>query len=718
MSSEGTPLHGDRGVWNVMDFDTEHAKDIMDSTLRRHLPLPGAAGGYARSDGTDWQRVNSIALADLADYSAGFIIVGGAADWEAAPFDWDTLSAGAGADMVHGHTSDAEGGTLSLACLPDLATTYLKLDASNDPVTGALDINIENTAAGGDAGLQAFIYQTDGTGMTGTLRGGYFTASGGNTANTGTIRGAEIKARAGRPGETGNDVAVLEGFSVSSDAKTYDVTIHRGGEIILDGGAGTSTLAVGLRIANNFQANRATTSYGLQIYRDSFDYTADIQLSHGHTIADGASYITLNTNLAVSGLGAGAVQSSTSGLLSSGPLPLTELASYTQGDLIYGGAADWQDLAHPGVANCVLQSTAAEVGWSANAVTFPTAGAVPVGSGANAQVAYWTAASALAGDAGLTYNAATDTLSLANSLTFTGATGVNDITVPDNLASALHLSDAGGLEYLRIVSTNAGPAVVVNDGGADIDLRVEAAGQANAFVLRGSEGNIAIGAAPVTAYKTYLYWETTSVASRHMLFADLYLDPSANTAGYYYGLDLRVQVKDANVRDVTGYLAGIRGVVRHVGDGTISWVYGALFQVGIHGASAGGVITNAAGFFVSSAYNLGAGSSITTNYGVYVAAQSAGVTNYALYTNAGTVHLGDKTSIGGTVAPLAQLHVDQSSTTAAIPALILDQADTSEGTINFIASDRGIITGATDSLASVRVEIGGVVRRLALYVDA
>ncbi len=68
-------------------------------------------------------------------------------------------------------------------------------------------------------------------------------------------------------------------------------------------------------------------------------------------------------------------------------------------------------------------------------------------------------------------------------------------------------------------------------------------------------------------------------------------------------------------------------------------------------------------------------------------------------------------------APVARLHIDQATSDAAIPVLILDQADVSEGFINFIGSDRGIITGATDSLKSVRVELGGVVYRLALYVD-
>lgn len=38
--------------------------------------------------------------------------------------------------------------------------------------------------------------------------------------------------------------------------------------------------------------------------------------------------------------------------------------------------------------------------------------------------------------------------------------------------------------------------------------------------------------------------------------------------------------------------------------------------------------------------------------------------------------------------------------------------------VNFTGTDRGVITGATNSLKSVRVELAGVVYRLALYVDA
>jgi hypothetical protein len=64
------------------------------------------------------------------------------------------------------------------------------------------------------------------------------------------------------------------------------------------------------------------------------------------------------------------------------------------------------------------------------------------------------------------------------------------------------------------------------------------------------------------------------------------------------------------------------------------------------------------------------------------------------------------------------LSVDQSSTTAAIPAVVIDQADISEGTVNFIASDRGSVSiGLGTSAASVRVELGGTVYVLALFTD-
>ena len=160
-----------------------------------------------------------------------------------------------------------------------------KVGLRSTPIFTSLTLSKTCTLAAGLNVLRITGLQADGVAMTGTLRGAYIDVSNGSTAATGTIRAMELKARTEAPGDTGNDVNVLEGLSISADSKAHNVTTLRAAEFILDGKtAGTIDEAVGLRIANNLQIDKATVSYGLQIYRDSFDYTADIQLSNGATI--------------------------------------------------------------------------------------------------------------------------------------------------------------------------------------------------------------------------------------------------------------------------------------------------------------------------------------------------------------------------------------------------------------------------------------------------
>jgi len=60
---------------------------------------------------------------------------------------------------------------------------------------------------------------------------------------------------------------------------------------------------------------------------------------------------------------------------------------------------------------------------------------------------------------------------------FGGASGANVIVVPDNFADALHLSDAGGLEYLRVISTNANPYLALFPaGGGKVGIGTAAPG--------------------------------------------------------------------------------------------------------------------------------------------------------------------------------------------------------------------------------------------------
>ena len=48
-----------------------------------------------------------------------------------------------------------------------------------------------------------------------------------------------------------------------------------------------------------------------------------------------------------------------------GEVPLASLGSYAQGRIVKGGGADWDTLAHPGVVQRLLETTAAEVQWVA-----------------------------------------------------------------------------------------------------------------------------------------------------------------------------------------------------------------------------------------------------------------------------------------------------------------------------------------------------------------
>ena len=94
---------------------------------------------------------------------------------------------------------------------------------------------------------------------------------------------------------------------------------------------------------------------------------------------------------------------------------------------------------------------------------------------------------------------------------------------------------------------------------------------------------------------------------------------------------------------------------------------------------------------------------------------NSGVT-VATFTSAGNVGIGIE-------APLAKLHIDQSVDSAALPVLSLDQADISDGFINFIgaaaASAAGPISSWTNATINgfVRAEVNGAQVWLATYND-
>lgn len=113
------------------------------------------------------------------------------------------------------------------------------------------------------------------------------------------------------------------------------------------------------------------------------------------------------------------------------------------------------------------------------------------GSGTPPEFAYWTGANAI--------GSATDIEFLAGGgIDFQagGAYPANArIQSLDNVADSLRFVDSGGAEYIRIVSTNTQPEIVINDNSTDIDFRVETDTETHTIFVRGNDGVIGIGLA-------------------------------------------------------------------------------------------------------------------------------------------------------------------------------------------------------------------------------
>ena len=359
--------------------------------------------------------------------------------------------------------------------LPTTGTLMANLVEDTTPELGGnttsaftFDIDYTNIVAGGDNGFRSQIEQGTNP-LTGTLRGAYITADNGTLdSSTGTIRGIEVKARA-----VGGNVGTLEAISASADAKGNTITTMRGAEIILDGTTGASiTTAVGLRISNNFQANIATTSYGLQIYKDSFPYTADILLQNGETITntpDGAITFT------------GVLTGNGSGLtnLPGGYTNLTEFVGQTAWRVFYSNTnGDVTELAL-GADGTYLKSNGAT-----SAPTFSAlAGGgdvVKVGTPSDSQVGVWTGDGTIEGAASLTYDGSN--LQLTGDI---GSTGTKitkgwftDLTVTNAIAGAV-TGSAGTVTGLTLASgslTLAGADALTLTTTADTNVTLPTTG--------------------------------------------------------------------------------------------------------------------------------------------------------------------------------------------------------------------------------------------------
>jgi hypothetical protein len=115
------------------------------------------------------------------------------------------------------------------------------------------------------------------------------------------------------------------------------------------------------------------------------------------------------------------------------------------------------------------------------------------------------------------------------------------------------------------------------------------------------------------------------------------LNPGATDGNYHTGMRYQLQTASGNVQNFTGGFRGVTAFVEHNGTGTMNEAWGGEFRVD---NSSTGTINSAVGLRVQPNNNSGGGA-IVDNYGLFIDSQTAGTnSNYALYTNSGTVRFG------------------------------------------------------------------------------
>ena len=267
--------------------------------------------------------------------------------------------------------------------------------------------------------------------------------------------------------------------------------------------------------------------------------------------------------------------------------------------------------------------------------------------------------------------------------------GTGDLILPDDIIHSgdtdtlISLEDdkivlqAGGLEMVSIIEA-ATDEVVINDAQGDINFRIEGDGEDNLFFTDAGNDRIAIfhNAPNSTLHLDETYTDSTVHAA--VRFEQTW-SPSSTSGSQFPTIMQLNATYDTTHSPSGGFLTSFRLFSAFADSGVLN-VRNVDLRFSNNGA---GTIAVARDINIRTAVNNGGGA-ITDYRAIFIEDQTVAGTNYGIYQTgtgvidffAGDVRIGTDTSG-------AKLLVDQSSTTAAVPVLYLDQADISEEMIEF-----------------------------------
>jgi hypothetical protein len=336
--------------------------------------------------------------------------------------------------------------------------------------------------------------------------------------------------------------------------------------------------------------------------------------------------------------GAGVIKSDAGGILSSGQVDVSDVS-----DLAYATPALTLGTANAaGAANTVIRTDATILAFDAtNPVAIDAGNVAAPGAASVAARRDHTHAVTATFDASATPGELLKADS--NGYLWLARLYVDDYIVHDGDGDTYLFFEtdkmtfrAGNIELLALIEA-AQDEVSINDGGVDVDFRVEGVGEANALLVQGSDGLVGIGlgtpgarldlhestALGGTAGNSQVITKISGLASANSVVNDLFLYRDVNGADW-----TTARIHDSISVDSSFKTPGTDTKTwweRDPNDNIQSW-----------------------------------GNAATTYMTI----------------NAGNVGI-------GIVSPSARLHVDQDNTIAASPVLYLDQADVSEEMIEF-----------------------------------
>jgi hypothetical protein len=217
--------------------------------------------------------------------------------------------------------------------------------------------------------------------------------------------------------------------------------------------------------------------------------------------------------------------------------------------------------------------------------------------------------------------------------------------------------------HLRFTNTSDATWTFSDDGATDAtELTLAIVPQTFNWLSDVTISGVAAEDIPVyggSAWVNRQYWAPTrsvtqATATTSVVDATLSHTLNANNAQIINGLNALGTVNQAGFNaTATNGAIGISAHGRATGaTGTVTGIAGGVFLVSQTG---GGTVTGAAGVYIKSGVK--SAGTLTTLYGQYIESQTAGATNYAIYTNAGTVQLNDQLLVSGSAGGRTQFVV-------------------------------------------------------------